>query len=72
MSDDEPGRVPHPVKMNAPETVPGVAVAEEGTVMLDGPDGVAITMTSPAAIETGRRLIAAGEEAARQIAATHR
>ncbi len=54
------------IKPSVPEAVPGVAVAESGTVMLDGPDGVAIAMTSDAAIETGRRLIAAGEEAARQ------
>ncbi|TPG12453.1 hypothetical protein [Sphingomonas oligophenolica] len=55
-----------PIKPIVPETMPGVAVAESGTVMLDGPDGVAIAMTSDAAIETGRRLIAAGEQAARQ------
>lgn len=51
-----------------PETEPGIAVAEAGVVMLDGPDGVAVAMTSDAAIETGRRLIAAGEEAAAQRA----
>lgn len=51
-----------------PETEPGVAVAEAGIVMLDGPDGVAVAMTGDAAIETGRRLIAAGEEAGRQRA----
>ena len=72
MPDKEPERFPHPVKANTPETMPGVAVAEAGTVMLDGPDGVAIAMTGPAAIETGKRLIAAGEEAARQGEAADR
>ncbi|MDQ2893969.1 MAG: hypothetical protein M3R64_12905 [Pseudomonadota bacterium] len=38
-----------------------------GTVMLDGPHGVAVAKTSEAARETGRRLIAAAEEAALQL-----
>jgi hypothetical protein len=50
-----------------PETEPGVASAECGQVMLDGPDGVAIAMTPEAARETGRRLIAAADEAERQL-----
>jgi len=49
-----------------PETVPGVATAEQGIVLLDGPDGVAITMTPEAADATGRSLIAAAEEATGQ------
>ena len=49
-----------------PETQPGVAHADDGVVMLDGPDGVAVAMTPAAAAETGRRLIAAAEEAAVQ------
>ncbi|HEU0044589.1 hypothetical protein [Sphingomonas sp.] len=44
----------------------GEASAEEGMVMLDGPDGVAVSMTPEAAEETGRRLIAAAEAARRQ------
>jgi hypothetical protein len=48
------------------EASPGVATAEQGIVMLDGPDGVAIAMTPEAAAITGRRLIAAAEEAANQ------
>ena len=53
-----------------PETEPGVATAEAGAVILDGPDGVAVAMTADAALETGRRLIAAGEEAARQTSSS--
>jgi hypothetical protein len=48
------------------ETVPGKAEAENGAVILDGPNGVAVAMTGEAAIETGQRLIAAGEAARRQ------
>lgn len=44
----------------------GTATAEEGLVMLDGPDGVAISMSPEAAEATGRSLIAAAEEAANQ------
>jgi hypothetical protein len=46
----------------------GVAVAEEGFVLLDGPDGVAISMTPSAAEETGNSLIAAAREARNQPA----
>ncbi|PTQ65699.1 hypothetical protein C8J45_101552 [Sphingomonas sp. PP-CE-3G-477] len=52
--------------MLKPETVAGVASAENGVVTLDGPDGLAIAMTPEAAAETGRRLIAAAERAATQ------
>ncbi|MEG8017807.1 hypothetical protein [Sphingomonas sp. LR55] len=52
--------------MLEPETIPGVAAAENGVVTLDGPDGLAIAMTPEAAAETGRRLIAAAELAATQ------
>jgi hypothetical protein len=48
------------------EAEPGVATAEQGVVLLDGPDGVAIAMTPEAAEETGRRLVAAAQEAASQ------
>lgn len=40
-----------------PETEPGVASAEGGLVFLDGPDGVAKTMTAHAALLTGQSLI---------------
>ena len=41
----------------------GRAVAEEGYVLLDGPDGIAIAMTPNAAEETGSSLIAAARAA---------
>lgn len=47
----EPGRPPHDVA--------GIAVAEAGLVLLDGPDGVAIAMTPDAAEATGKSLIQA-------------
>lgn len=46
-----------------PETQPGSVSLQEGQVMLDGPDGVAVAMTPEAALETGRRLVAAAERA---------
>lgn len=49
-----------------PEGSGGVASAEQGTVMLDGPNGVAVAMTPEAAEETARSLLAAAEEAAGQ------
>lgn len=48
------------------ETHPGVATAEYGLVILDGPDGVAVAMTPDAAEETGHRLIAAAIAARQQ------
>lgn len=49
-----------------PETEPGVASAEDGLVILDGPDGLAVTMTADAAARTGQSLIDAAALAARQ------
>lgn len=51
-----------------PQTEPGIASAEDGLVVLDGPNGVAVTMTAEAASGTGRSLIAAAEIAQRQMA----
>lgn len=51
-----------------PQTHPGVASAEDGLVVLDGPDGVAVTMTAEAADQTGRSLIAAAKTAEQQNA----
>jgi len=51
-----------------PETEPGIASAEDGLVVLDGPDGVAITMTPDAAQKTGQSLMSAAEIAEQQIA----
>ena len=47
---------------------PSEASAEEGHVVLDGPDGVAITLTPEAAVITGERLIEAGKRAREQQA----
>ena len=41
----------------------GVASAEEGSVVLDGPDGIAITLTAEAALQTGLSLMKAAEKA---------
>ncbi len=49
-----------------PHRSPGIATAEDGVVILDGPDGLAITMTPEAAALTGQSLVSAAEEAKRQ------
>jgi hypothetical protein len=48
-----------------PRNDPGVATAVDGLVVLDGPDGVAVTMTAEAAALTADSLKAAAEEARR-------
>ncbi|AXB80053.1 hypothetical protein [Novosphingobium sp. P6W] len=53
-----------------PETQPGVASAEDGLVILDGPDGVAVTMTAAAAAETGHNVVEAARAAQMQIGTT--
>ncbi|MBV1688474.1 hypothetical protein KRR38_12505 [Novosphingobium sp. G106] len=50
-----------------PQTEPGYASAEQGLVILDGPDGVAVTMTPDAAAKTGESLISAAATAERQV-----
>jgi hypothetical protein len=55
---------------NEPQNSAGVSTAESGVVMLDGPDGVAVTMTAECADKTGRGLITAAEEALTQRANT--
>jgi len=50
-----------------PFVEPGVAAAEDGQVILDGPDGIAITLTAEAAIATGRSLVEAGQKARLQL-----
>ena len=42
---------------------PSDVTAEKGVVMVDGPDGVAVTLTPKAAVETSERLLEAGIEA---------
>lgn len=44
----------------------GVAVAEKGVVMLDGPDGTALSLTPAAARIMGERLIRAAAIAEEQ------
>lgn len=56
----------HAPEQHMPQGEPGEASAEARVVMLDGPDGVAVSMSADAAEETGRRLIAAAEEAREQ------
>lgn len=53
-------------QVTEPFKSPGVASAEEGHVVLDGPDGIAITLTIEAARQTGESLIEAADAAARQ------
>ena len=53
-------------EQHLPQGEAGEASAESKVVMLDGPDGVAVSMSPDAAEETGRRLIAAAEEAREQ------
>ncbi|WP_294237602.1 hypothetical protein [uncultured Sphingomonas sp.] len=45
----------------------GLATAEQGIVMLDGPNGVAVSMTPSAARRTGEGLVAAAREAETQL-----
>ena len=49
-----------------PQREPGIASAEQGMVLLDGPNGVAIAMTPDAAQRTAQSLLAAAEEARAQ------
>jgi hypothetical protein len=51
-----------------PFVVGGTAVAEQGVVLLDGPDGIAVAMTADAADVTGSNLLAAARAAREQIA----
>ncbi|MEZ0242398.1 MAG: hypothetical protein ACAH11_03415 [Sphingomonas sp.] len=58
----------NPEVSHVPADQPGVATAEQGIVLLDGPNGAALAMTPEAATITGYSLIAAAEEARRQAA----
>ncbi|AUW59366.1 hypothetical protein C1T17_16000 [Sphingobium sp. SCG-1] len=51
-----------------PRADAGTASAENGLVVLDGPDGVAVTMTPNAARLTGQSLISAAQCAEQQAA----
>jgi hypothetical protein len=48
------------------EAQPSQVVADGGNIIIDGPNGIAITMSPDAAEETARRLLAAAGEARRQ------
>lgn len=58
--------MPAPPVVPQPQTEPGIASAEGGLVVLDGPNGIAVTLTPDAAIQTGQNLILAAEIAVRQ------
>lgn len=45
---------------------PSDVAAEQGEVIVEGPDGVAVTLTPDAAEETARRMLAAAAEARQQ------
>ena len=45
---------------------PSEVTAEQGEVLVEGPDGVAVSLTPDAADETARRMILAADTARRQ------
>ena len=45
---------------------PSDVMAEQGEVIVEGPNGVAVTLTPDAAEETGRRMMRAATDARRQ------
>ena len=51
---------------------PSEVMAEEGDVIVEGPNGVAVTLTPEAAEETGRRMLRAASDARRQLEAAGR
>ena len=53
--------------LRQPTDVPGIATAEGGLVLLDGPDGIAVTLTPQAAEGTGQSLLAAAQDALKQV-----
>lgn len=52
--------------LRQPMDVAVIATAEGGLVLLDGPDGIAVTLTPQAAESTGRNLLAAARDAIKQ------
>lgn len=52
---------------NTPHHEASQVTAEEGEVMMDGPDGYAVSFTPDAALETSERLLRGGLEAHGQI-----
>lgn len=49
-----------------PSAYPAIAIAENGVVLLDGPQGAVVALTPEAAAKTGQNLRRAAELAARQ------
>ncbi|QNQ12223.1 hypothetical protein [Sphingomonas alpina] len=47
----------------APHNIPTEATAEQGEVMLDGPDGLAVSLTPDAARRSAERIARAAQEA---------
>lgn len=52
--------------LRQPMDEPGIATAEGGLVLLDGPDGIAVTLTPQAAESTAQNLLAAARDALKQ------
>lgn len=50
---------------------PSEVLAESGEVIVEGPNGVAVTLTPDAAEETGRRMLRAASEARSQGPSAH-
>lgn len=50
----------------SPHNVPTKATAEQGEVMLDGPDGLALSLTPDAARQSADRIAHAAREAGNQ------
>lgn len=46
-----------------PHDEPSDVVAEQGEVLVEGPDGVSVSLTPAAALETSDRLLKAGTQA---------
>lgn len=59
-------------RSNTAHDRPSQVAAEEGEVLVDGPGGLAMTMTPEAAEETARRLLDAASEARGQSTARNR
>jgi hypothetical protein len=52
---------------HGPHDRPSIVTAEQGEVLIDGPDGLAAALTPDAAEETGHRLIHAATRARAQL-----
>ena len=57
---------------NPPQNEPCDVVAEDGEVIMEGPNGQVVSFTPPAALETSERLLRSGLEAQGQIVEARR